>query len=134
MAELLEVKVPDIGDYKDVPVIEVFVKPGDSVGAEDSLVTIESDKATMEVTGAFGGCGEGTAREGRRQGLRGIVVADAGIRGGQERGGSRSTANTIRAAACCGHFGACTERAGAGKSAGSFNGDRCVCAFTSRCG
>ena len=49
MAELLEVKVPDIGDYKDVPVIEVFVKPGDSVGAEDSLVTIESDKATMEV-------------------------------------------------------------------------------------
>jgi pyruvate dehydrogenase E2 component (dihydrolipoamide acetyltransferase) len=49
MAELVEVKVPDIGDYKDVPVIEVFVKPGDSVGAEDSLVTIESDKATMEV-------------------------------------------------------------------------------------
>jgi pyruvate dehydrogenase E2 component (dihydrolipoamide acetyltransferase) len=49
MADLVEVKVPDIGDYKDVPVIEVFVKPGDSVGAEDSLVTIESDKATMEV-------------------------------------------------------------------------------------
>jgi pyruvate dehydrogenase E2 component (dihydrolipoamide acetyltransferase) len=49
MAELVEVKVPDIGDYKDVPVIEVFVKPGDAVGAEDSLITIESDKATMEV-------------------------------------------------------------------------------------
>ena len=49
MAETLEVKVPDIGDYKDVPVIEIFVKPGDKVGAEDSLITVESDKATMEV-------------------------------------------------------------------------------------
>jgi pyruvate dehydrogenase E2 component (dihydrolipoamide acetyltransferase) len=46
---LIEVKVPDIGDYKDIPVIEVLVKPGDSVNAEDSLVTLESDKATMDV-------------------------------------------------------------------------------------
>ena len=45
----VEVKVPDIGDFKDVPVIEVFVKPGDTVTAEDSLVTLESDKATMDV-------------------------------------------------------------------------------------
>ena len=45
----VEVKVPDIGDFKDVPVIEVFVKPGDTVAAEDSLVTLESDKATMDV-------------------------------------------------------------------------------------
>ena len=45
----IEVKVPDIGDFKDVPVIEVFVKAGDSVKAEDSLVTLESDKATMDV-------------------------------------------------------------------------------------
>jgi len=45
----IEVKVPDIGDFKDVPVIEVFVKPGDVVKAEDSLVTLESDKATMDV-------------------------------------------------------------------------------------
>ena len=45
----VEVKVPDIGDFKDVPVIEVFVKPGDVVAAEDSLVTLESDKATMDV-------------------------------------------------------------------------------------
>src|SRR5687767_10140322 len=49
MSETIEVKVPDIGDYKDVPVIEVFVKPGDSVKAEESLITVESDKATMEV-------------------------------------------------------------------------------------
>ena len=45
----IEVKVPDIGDFTDVPVIEVFVKPGDTVAAEDSLVTLESDKATMDV-------------------------------------------------------------------------------------
>jgi pyruvate dehydrogenase E2 component (dihydrolipoamide acetyltransferase) len=46
---MLEVKVPDIGDFKDVPIIEIHVKPGDVVKAEDSLVTLESDKATMDV-------------------------------------------------------------------------------------
>ena len=45
----IDVKVPDIGDFKDIPVIEIFVKPGDAVKAEDSLVTLESDKATMDV-------------------------------------------------------------------------------------
>jgi dihydrolipoamide dehydrogenase len=45
----IEVKVPDIGDFQDVPIIEVFVKPGDGVKAEDSLITLESDKATMDV-------------------------------------------------------------------------------------
>ena len=45
----IEVKVPDIGDFKDVPVIEVLVKPGDIVKKDDSLLTLESDKATMEV-------------------------------------------------------------------------------------
>jgi dihydrolipoamide dehydrogenase len=49
MSSVIEVKVPDIGDFKDVPVIEVLVKPGDSIKKEDSLVTLESDKATMEV-------------------------------------------------------------------------------------
>lgn len=44
-----ELKVPDIGDYKDIPVIEVLVKVGDTVAKEQSLVTLESDKATMEV-------------------------------------------------------------------------------------
>src|SRR3981189_2159599 len=45
----IEVKVPDIGDFTDIPVIEIFVKPGDAGKAEDSLVTLESDKATMDV-------------------------------------------------------------------------------------
>jgi len=50
-----EVRVPDIGDFKDVPVIEVLVKPGDKVKPEDPLVTLESDKATMEVPSPLGG-------------------------------------------------------------------------------
>ena len=45
----IDVKVPDIGDFKDVPVIEVLVKPGDKVTADQSLITLESDKATMDV-------------------------------------------------------------------------------------
>jgi pyruvate dehydrogenase E2 component (dihydrolipoamide acetyltransferase) len=45
----MDIKVPDIGDFKDVPVIEIHVKPGDVVKADDSLVTLESDKATMDV-------------------------------------------------------------------------------------
>ena len=45
----IEVRVPDIGDYQDIPVIEILVKPGDQVAAEDPLVTLESDKATMDV-------------------------------------------------------------------------------------
>ena len=49
MSEAIEVKVPDIGDYKDVPVIEILVKAGDAVEKEQSLVTLESDKATMDV-------------------------------------------------------------------------------------
>jgi len=50
-----EVRVPDIGDFKDVPVIEILVKPGDTVKAEDPLITLESDKATMEVPAPLGG-------------------------------------------------------------------------------
>ncbi|OQY73333.1 MAG: hypothetical protein B6D47_03850, partial [Rhodocyclaceae bacterium UTPRO2] len=49
MSAILEVRVPDIGEFKDVPVIGIEVSPGDTVQAEDALVTLESDKATMEV-------------------------------------------------------------------------------------
>jgi pyruvate dehydrogenase E2 component (dihydrolipoamide acetyltransferase) len=49
MSEAIEVKVPDIGDFKDIPVIDVLVKAGDSVKEEQSLITLESDKATMDV-------------------------------------------------------------------------------------
>ena len=49
MSQIIQVKVPDIGDFKDVPVIDVLVKAGDTVTAEQPLVTLESDKATMDV-------------------------------------------------------------------------------------
>jgi pyruvate dehydrogenase E2 component (dihydrolipoamide acetyltransferase) len=49
MSDTTEIRVPDIGDFKDVPVIEIFVKTGDTVKAEDPLVSLESDKATMDV-------------------------------------------------------------------------------------
>ena len=49
MSSITEVKVPDIGDFKEVDVIEILVKPGDSVAKEASLITVESDKATMEI-------------------------------------------------------------------------------------
>ena len=55
----IEVKVPDIGDFHDVPVIEVFVKPGDIVKADDAIVTLESDKATMDVPSPVAGVVEG---------------------------------------------------------------------------
>src|SRR3712207_5901924 len=44
-----EIKVPDIGDFKDVPIIEIHVRPGDAIKADDPLDTLESDKATMDV-------------------------------------------------------------------------------------
>ena len=55
MANLVEVKVPDIGDFKDIPVIEILVKVGDTIKKEDSLVSLESDKATMEVPSSVSG-------------------------------------------------------------------------------
>ena len=61
----IEVKVPDIGDFKNVPIIEILVKPGDSVTAEQPLVTLESDKATLDVPApASGVVGEIIARVG----------------------------------------------------------------------
>jgi len=51
----MDIKVPDIGDFKDVPVIEIHVKPGDTVEAEAPLVTLESDKATMDVPSSAAG-------------------------------------------------------------------------------
>jgi pyruvate dehydrogenase E2 component (dihydrolipoamide acetyltransferase) len=54
-----EIKVPDIGDFKDVPIIEIHVKPGDAIKADDPLVSLESDKATMDVPAV----GDGTVEE-----------------------------------------------------------------------
>lgn len=55
MSQLIELKVPDIGDFAEVPVIEVFIKPGDVINVDDALVTLESDKATMDVPASSAG-------------------------------------------------------------------------------
>ena len=55
MSNIVEVKVPDIGDFTDVPVIDVFVKVGDTIKVDDALVTLESDKATMDVPSSVAG-------------------------------------------------------------------------------
>src|SRR6266436_3560667 len=55
MGELRQIRVPDIGDFKDVPIIEIMVKPGETIAAEQPLVTLESDKASMEVPSPLGG-------------------------------------------------------------------------------
>src|SRR3978361_2197266 len=51
----IEVKVPNIGDFKEVEVIEVMVKPGDTIKVDQSLVTVESDKASMEIPSTHAG-------------------------------------------------------------------------------
>ena len=51
----VELRVPDIGDFKEVEVIEVLVKAGDEVGVEQSLITVESDKASMEIPASHAG-------------------------------------------------------------------------------
>ena len=55
MANTIEVKVPDIGDYSNVPVIEILVAVGDTVAKDQGLVTLESDKATLEVPSTAAG-------------------------------------------------------------------------------
>src|SRR6187549_1913537 len=52
---LMEVKVPDIGDFKEVEVIELMVKPGDTIQVDQSLITVESDKASMEIPSSHAG-------------------------------------------------------------------------------
>ncbi|MCK6408698.1 MAG: dihydrolipoamide acetyltransferase, partial [Thauera sp.] len=55
MSQLIEVKVPDIGDFDAVPVIELFVKVGDTIAVDDAIATLESDKATMDVPSSIAG-------------------------------------------------------------------------------
>ena len=55
MSQIIEVTVPDIGDFAEVPVIELYVKVGDSIKVDDAIVTLESDKATMDVPSTVAG-------------------------------------------------------------------------------
>src|SRR4029453_16306231 len=71
--DAIEVKVPDIGDFSGVPVIEVHVAAGDTVAPEDPLVTLESDKATMDVPSPGGGVAQ------RRAGSVGDEVSEGDV-------------------------------------------------------
>ena len=62
MAGTKELVVPDLGDFDDVEVIEILVAPGDTVAVEDSLITLETDKATMEVEADGSGLSRSRAR------------------------------------------------------------------------
>ncbi len=91
----VEVRVPDIGGYENVPVIEVFVKPGDTVAHEDPLVTLESDKATMDVPApAAGAVTEVHVKVGDRVSEGALVLvleaAAAAVPGGEERAARES--------------------------------------------
>ena len=94
----IEVKVPDIGDFKDIPVIELLVKPGDAVKKDDSLLVLESDKATMEVPAPVGGRDRRAEGQGRRQGERGRRCSRCSRRERRARGDATATAQAQGAA------------------------------------
>ena len=67
MAEVKQVLVPDIGDFKSIPIVELLVKPGDEIKKEEALISLESDKATIEIPSPFAGVvKEVKVREGDR--------------------------------------------------------------------
>ncbi len=98
---VVEVKVPDIGDFEEVEVIELLVKAGDTVKVEQSLVTVESDKASMEIPSSHAG-----------------VVKELKVKLGDKVGG-RHAAAAARSRGRCGWrraragTGSCRRRAGA---------------------
>src|SRR6478736_3826159 len=74
------IKVPDIGDFKDVPVIEVYVKPGQTIAAEETLVTLESDKAAMDVPAPSAGIiGEVRVKVGDRVSAGSVIATFVGV-------------------------------------------------------
>jgi hypothetical protein len=100
---IIDIKVPDIGDFKDVAIIEVLVKPGDTIRAEQSLLTVESDKASMEIPSSHAG----VVKEMKVK--LGDTVSDSVP--GSGRGCCRCCARG-RTSACCG-CASCRRRGGA---------------------
>ena len=85
MAMLIEIKVPDIGDFKEVGVIEILVKPGDTIQKETSLITVESDKATMEIPSpAAGVVSEVKVKLGDKVAQGSLILTISGEAPGQE--------------------------------------------------
>ncbi|MCW5575035.1 MAG: dihydrolipoyl dehydrogenase [Burkholderiales bacterium] len=97
MSETTEIRVPDIGDFKDVEVIEVAVKAGDAVNAEDTLISLESDKATMDVPSPVAGVvAEVKVKVGDRV-SEGTVIASLQAKPAGDDRGSRGTADAASA-------------------------------------
>ena len=107
MGDVRQVLVPDIGDFKDVPVIELQVKPGDRVEAEAPLLTLESDKASMEVPSPYAGVVKSVAikigdRVSQGTPILSLELDGAGPAGGTRKARGFPTASTNqRAGRCC---------------------------------
>ena len=85
-----DIRVPDIGDFKNVPVIEVHVKPGQQIKAEDPIVTLESDKATMEVPSPEGGTvGEVKVKVGDKVSMGSALISLSPLSRGEGQGEGR---------------------------------------------
>jgi pyruvate dehydrogenase E2 component (dihydrolipoamide acetyltransferase) len=87
-ASTVEVRVPDIGDFKDVPIIELLVKVGDTVKAEDSLMTLESDKATMDIPSPGGRRGQRTQGQVGDKVAEGVLLALVKVSAGTQSAGA----------------------------------------------
>jgi pyruvate dehydrogenase E2 component (dihydrolipoamide acetyltransferase) len=98
VADIKEITVPDIGDFDAVDVIEVLVQPGDAIDAEASLITLESDKATMEVPAPFSGTITEVLIQVGDQVSEGSVVAKAEVAGGEGGDGSAGASTSEPAA------------------------------------
>ncbi len=80
MSNVVQIKVPDIGDFKEVEVIEVLVAVGDTIKAEQSLITVESDKASMEIPASQGGVVKSIAVKVGDKVAEGAVVLEVELR------------------------------------------------------
>ena len=105
MSQIIEVKVPDIGDFAEVPVIELYVKVGDSIKIDDAIATLESDKATMDVPSTV----DGVIKEVLVQ--LGAKVGEGSVLIKVETGGAAVAAPALRGRSSLGDAG-CPEGAG----------------------
>ncbi len=88
---LVDIQVPDIGDFDEVGVIEVLVKPGDTVKAEQSLITVESDKASMEIPSSHAGVVKDLRVQVGDKVKQGSVVLTLEVAGGAESAPNQAT-------------------------------------------
>ena len=94
---LVDIQVPDIGDFDEVGVIELLVKPGDTVKAEQSLITVESDKASMEIPSSHAGVVKDLRVQVGDKVKQGSVVLTLEVAGGTESASNQATAPAVQA-------------------------------------